>query len=154
MNINSKEEKQGKYLAGMGKCVFMRHLLLSFPFFKQDGLLSSDYKNRNNEVFMEKASLVWCEICCISSCVDEILCWTVAFKQDYILWMYVIKEMKRSVNTTVTTAGYVQSGFPCRWGAWFLYFDVHFSNKYCECKSIHAEIGNTRKYSSKRKMLR
>lgn len=48
---------------------------IKFSIFKQDGSLSSNHKNRNNEMFMEKANLV----CCISSWVDEILCWTVAF---------------------------------------------------------------------------
>lgn len=63
----------------MSKCVLICHPLLSFPFFKQDGLLSSEYKHRNYEVFMEKRNLY--DVKCaafLHAWVDETLCWTLA----------------------------------------------------------------------------
>lgn len=42
----------------MSKCVFIGYPLLSFLVFKQDRLLSSDFRNSKYEVFMEKGNLV------------------------------------------------------------------------------------------------
>lgn len=55
----------------MTKCVLIRHLLLNFTFFKQDGLLSSEYKHGNYEVFMEKRNLYDVKCAAFSSCMGR-----------------------------------------------------------------------------------
>lgn len=55
----------------MTKCVLIRHLLLNFTFFKQDGLLSSEYKHGNYQVFMEKRNLYVVKCAAFSSCMGR-----------------------------------------------------------------------------------